>query len=386
MLTQIINGNVFTPNGCVKGGSVIVEGTRIIEISPDSRIVECANVIDATGMNVVPGAIDMHVHGGGGADFMEGTDEAFRTAVNAHLRHGTTGMFPTLASSSVDMICAADKACGKLMDDEYSPVLGLHLEGHYLNRHRAGGQMPQYIKNPDENEYKGIIDSCRCIKRWDAAPELPGATDFARYVSEKGIIAGIAHTEANYETLRMAWDAGFHHVTHFYNGMTVVHNDREYKHEGTVEGAYLIDDMTVELIGDGIHVPAPIVKLVLKIKGRERTAFVTDGMACSANNGKGAAFDPRVIIEDGVCKLSDRSALAGSIATMDSIIKTMVTKVGIPLADVMCMVAETPARIMGVVDRKGTLERGKDADILLFSQDMELEGVMSMGRIVPVDA
>ena len=286
MFTQIINGDILTPDGWVRGGSIVIEGTRIIDILHDSKIVERAgNVIDATGKYVVPGAVDMHVHGGGGADFMEGTDEAFTTAVTAHLRHGTTGIFPTLASSSVDMICAADKACAKLMDDENSPVLGLHLEGHYLNMRRAGGQMPQYIKNPDEEEYKGIIEACRCIKRWDAAPELPGATDFARYVSDKGILVGIAHTEAGYETLLAARDAGFKHATHFYNGTTVVHNDREYKHEGTVEGVYLIDDISVELIGDGIHVPPAIVKLVLKIKGRERTAFVTDGMACSANNG-----------------------------------------------------------------------------------------------------
>ena len=384
MLTQIINGEICTPGGWLHGGSVTIEGTRIADVSPVSRIVCDGNVMDATGMYVVPGAIDMHVHGGGGADFMEGTESAFRKAVAAHLRHGTTGIFPTLASSSVDMILAGDAACARLMEDKDSPVLGLHLEGHYLNKRKAGGQMPQYIKNPDVNEYVEIISNCRCIKRWDAAPELPGAEDFARYVSEKGILAGIAHTEADYNMLLTARSAGFRHVTHFYNGMTVVHNDREYKHEGTVEGVYLIDDMTVELIGDGIHVPPAIVQLVLKIKGCERTAFVTDGMACSANNGMGAAFDPRVIIEDGVCKLSDRSALAGSIATMDGIIKTMVTKVGIPLADVMRMVAETPARIMGVIDRKGTLERGKDADILLLDRNIDLKSVVSMGREVLV--
>ena len=159
------------------------------------------------------------------------------------------------------------------------------------------------------------------------------------------------------------------------------HKRREYKYEGTVESIYLIDDMTVEVVADGIHVPPTILRLVHKIKGVERTALITDALACAASDSK-EAFDPRVIIEDGVCKLADRSALAGSIATMDRLIQTMVQKAEIPLEDTMRMVSETPARIMGVLDRKGTLERGKDADILALDRDLNVRAVWSMGELV----
>ena len=157
------------------------------------------------------------------------------------------------------------------------------------------------------------------------------------------------------------------------------HNNREYKHEGTVESIYLMDDMTVEMIADGIHVPHTIMRLIYKIKGVERTALITDALACSAS-ATDKAFDPRVIIEDGVCKLADRSALAGSIATMDRLIKTAVDIAEIPLADAIRMASETPARIMGVYDRKGSIQRGKDADFIVLDQDNYLRGVIAMGE------
>ena len=159
------------------------------------------------------------------------------------------------------------------------------------------------------------------------------------------------------------------------------HNVREYKHAGTVESVYLMQDMTVEMIADGIHVPAPILQLIYRTKGVERTALITDALAVTASNSK-KAFDPRVIIEDGVCKLSDRSALAGSIATMDRLIRTTVNIAEIPLQDACRMASETPARIMGIYDRKGSLQRGKDADILILDNDLNLLSVFAMGEWV----
>ena len=159
------------------------------------------------------------------------------------------------------------------------------------------------------------------------------------------------------------------------------HKRREYNYEGTVESIYLMDDMTVEVVADGIHVPPTILRLVHKIKGVEKTALITDALACAASDSK-EAFDPRVIIEDGVCKLADRSALAGSIATMDRLIRTMVQKAEIPLEDAVRMASETPARIMGVLDRKGTLERGKDADIIALDRDLNVRAVWAMGKLV----
>lgn len=381
MLTQIINAKILTPQGWLKDGSVLMRDNKILEVTNCDLAVIGAELIDAKGMYVVPGGVEINCHGGGGGDFMEGTEEAFRTAINAHMKHGTTSIFPTLSSSTVPMIEAAAETCTKLMAEPDSPVLGLHLEGHYLNIKMAGGQMPENIKDPDPNEYIPIVEKWNCIKRWDAAPELPGAMQFGKYITGKGIVASVAHTQAEYEDIRSAWDSGYTLATHFYNAMPGFHKRREYKYEGTVESIYLIDDMNVEVVADGIHVPPTILRLVYKIKGVERACVITDALACAASDSN-VAFDPRVIIEDGVCKLADRSALAGSVATMDRLIRTLVQKAEIPLEDAVRMASETPSKFMGVYDRKGSLQKGKDADILILDQDLNIRAVWAMGKLV----
>lgn len=381
MLTQIINARILTPQGWLKDGSVILRDNKILEVTNCDLAVIGAEVIDAKGMYVVPGGVEMHVHGGGGRDFMEGTEDAFREAIAAHAKHGMTSIFPTLSSSTVPMIEKAVETCNKLMAEKNSPVLGLHLEGHYLNLKKAGGQMPENIKDPDPNEYIPIVEKSPCLARWDAAPELPGAIQFGKYCAAKGVLPTIAHTCAEYEDVLAAYNAGFTHVTHFYNAMPGFHNKREYKYEGTVESVYLIDDMTVECVADGIHVPPTILRMVYKIKGVERMALITDALACAASDSD-KAFDPRVIIEDGVCKLSDRSALAGSIATTDRLIRTMVQQVDVPLEDAIRMASETPAKIMNVYDRKGSLAKDKDADILILDNDLNVRCVWQMGKII----
>lgn len=382
MLTQIINGRILTPQGWLKNGSIILRDSKILEVTNCDLAVIGANLIDAKGMYVVPGGIEMHVHGGGGRDFQEGTEDAFLTAVEAHVKHGTTSIFPTLSSSTVPMIEEAVKTCDKLMEDPLTPILGLHLEGHYLNPAKAGAQQPGWIKNPDPNEYIPIVENSRCLKRWDAAPEMPGAIQFGRYCAEKGVLPSIAHTQANYSDVKAAFEAGYRHVTHFYNAMPGFHNKHEFKYEGTVESVYLIDDMTIECVADGIHVPPTILRMAYKIKGVERMALITDALAVAAADENAQAFDARVIVEDGVAKLSDRSALAGSIATTDRLIKTAVNMAEIPLEDAVRMCSETPSLIMRVNDRKGTLQRDKDADILILDDKLDVRCIWQMGRIV----
>ncbi|MBR3453162.1 MAG: N-acetylglucosamine-6-phosphate deacetylase [Muribaculaceae bacterium] len=382
MLTQIYNGHVLTPEGWINGGSVIIEGNRIKEVSKSSRQLDGMDkTIDAHGMNVVPGGIDLHCHGGGGCDFQECTREAFETVARTHLKHGTTAIYATLSSSPIDMMERACMTCDELMRESGSTIMGMHMEGPYLNPSKAGAQMPEVIRIPDPNEYRHIVEDFDCMRRWDTAPELPGAAEMGRYITSKGIVAAIAHTAAEYRHVKAAWDAGYTLATHFYNAMPGFHNVREFKHAGTVESVYLLEDMAVEVIADGIHVPSTLLNLVYHMKGVERTALCTDALAVTDSDSE-HAFDPRVIIEDGVCKLSDRSALAGSIATMDRLIKTMVRVVDVPLQDAMRMASETPARIMGIYDRKGSIQRGKDADILLLDSDINLRGVFSMGEFV----
>ncbi len=382
MLIQLINARILTPQGWLKDGSVLIRDGKILEVTNCDLAVIGAQLIDVKGMYVLPGGVEIHAHGGGGRDFMECTEDAFLSATRTHMKYGTTSIFPTLSSSTVPMIEQAAETCTKLMEEKDSPILGLHLEGHYLNMAMAGGQMPENIKNPDPNEYIPIVEKWHCIKRWDAAPELPGAMQFGKYITGKGILASVAHTQAEFEDIRTAYEAGYTHATHFYNAMPGFHKRREYKYEGTVESIYLMDDMTVEVVADGIHVPPTILRLVYKIKGVERMCAITDALACAASDSK-EAFDPRVIIEDGVCKLADHSALAGSVATMDRLIRTMVQKADIPLADAARMVSETPARIMGVFDRKGSLQKGKDADIIVMDEELKIRAVWAMGKLVP---
>lgn len=385
MLTQIINGKIFTPNGWINDGSLLMRDHVIRDVLNHSHALSNVDkIIDAQGGYVLPGGIDMHVHGGGGRDFMEGSKEAFETAIEAHRKHGTTSIFPTLSSSTVPMICEAAVTCEQLMADPMSGVLGLHLEGPYFNPKMAGGQLRENIRIADPREYVPLVEEFRCIKRWDAAPEMEGSEDFARYLRSKGILVALAHTAARLPEVTRGAEAGFSHATHFYDAMTASHKEGMYRHDGTVEAVYLTDGMTVEMIADGIHVPPVILKLIHKFKGAGGTALITDALACAASDSK-TAFDPRVIIEDGVCKLADRSALAGSIATMDRLVRVAVQQAGIPIEDVARMASETPARIMGVYDRKGSLQHGKDADVMMFDQDLNLTGVIQMGREVEIE-
>lgn len=381
MLKQIINGRVLTPEGWLEGGSVIIDGNKIKAVSNSDLYIVDAQIIDAKGCYVVPGGVELHVHGGGGRDFMEGSEEAFRVAIKAHMKHGTTSIFPTLSSSTVPMIEAACETCQKLMEEENSPVLGLHLEGPYFNPKQAGAQIPEWIKAPVAEEYEPLLDKYPCIKRWDEASELPGSIDFIKACCKHGVLASIGHTRATYNDVVAGHRAGMMHATHFYNAMPVVYKEHEFKVPGTVESVYALPDMSVEVIADGIHVPPVMLRVVYQIKGVEKTALITDSLACAASD-EGVAFDPRVILEDGVCKLADHSALAGSIATMDRLIRTCVQMANIPMEDACRMASETPAKIMGVFDRKGSLEDGKDADIMMFDKDLKLTYVMQMGNEV----
>ena len=380
MLTQIINGEILTPQGWLKDGSVLISDGKILEVTNSDLAVIGAKVIDAKGMYIVPGYVSMHSHGGGGHDFTEATPEAFQAATEAHLKHGATTIFPTLSSSSFDTIRQAVETCEQLMAAGNGQIQGLHIEGPYLNRKMAGKQWEDCLKDPDPNEYLPLLDRTTCIKRWDISPELPGAHEFAHETTSRGILTAITHTEAEYDEIKAAYQAGFTHAAHFYNAMPGFHKRREYKYEGTVESVYLTDPMTVEVIADGIHLPATILKLVYKVKGVEKTCLVTDALKYAAYDGE--VDDPRYIIENGVCKLADHSSLAGSIATMDKLVQVMAFKANIPVADAIRMASETPANIIGVGDRKGTLQRGKDADILILDKKLNVRCVFSQGNMV----
>lgn len=380
MLTQILNGRILTPEGWLLGGSVVIRDNQIVEVSNSELPLADAQIIDAKGGDIVPGGIELHVHGGGGRDFMEGSEEAFRTAVQTHMQHGTTAIYPTLSTSTIPMYEAAIETCRRLMSEPNSPIMGLHFEGPYFNVKMAGAQNPERITPPIPEDYNRLLAS-GVIKRWDLAPELPGAEAFIKACLAHGCVPSIGHTAGTPEDVYMAYGAGATHATHFTNAMSSLHKDHEFKVAGVVEAVESIPDYTVEVIADGIHVPPVVMRMIRQTKGVEHMCLVTDSLAVAASNAT-RTFNDNEIIEDGVCKLADRSALAGSIATMDRLVRTAVQQAGFPIEDACRMVSETPARIMGIYDRKGSLERGKDADICIYDADQNLTFVMQMGQQV----
>jgi N-acetylglucosamine-6-phosphate deacetylase len=386
---KIFNGKIITPDKIIVGGVILVTGSTITAVSEKNLASEGAIEIDAQEKYISPGFIDIHVHGGGGYDFMDGTETAFLQIAKTHAQYGTTAMLPTtLTSTKEEMLqTLAVYEDANRNNTNGAQFLGMHLEGPYFAMNQRGAQDPRYIRDPDPEEYKDIISRSSCIKRWSAAPELEGAIEFGKYVTSKGVLPAIAHTDAIYEDVIKAFENGFTLVTHLYSAMSGVTRRNAFRYAGVVESAFIIDDMDVEIIADGVHLPAPLLKLVYKIKGADRTALITDAMRAAGTSVSESILGNmknglKVIVEDGVAKLPDRTSFAGSVATADRLVRTMISMGGVSLIDAVKMITATPARILGVSEKKGELVAGKDADIVIFDDNITVSITMIKGRIV----
>lgn len=385
---KIYNGRIITPAGIIPGGTVVVTGNKITEIAKGNAEVPGAEELDAQGQYISPGFIDLHVHGGGGYDFMDGTETAFLKIAETHARYGTTSMLPTTLTSekeelfrTMELYKEAEKK-----NTAGAQFLGMHLEGPYFALNQRGAQDPRYIRDPDPAEYKEIVSRSPDIRRWSAAPELKGAIEFGRFLRSNGILASMGHTDAIYEEALEAFHTGYTLATHFYSCMSGVTRRECFRYAGVIETAYLIDELDVEIIADGVHLPASLLKLIYKIKGPGHTALITDAMRAagmppgdsilgSIHNGL------PVIVEDGVAKLPDRSSFAGSVATADRLVRTMITLAEVPLQEAVKMITETPARILGA-GHKGALLAGRDADIVIFDEQITIHATVVQGRVV----
>ena len=385
---KIFNGRVLAPGGTIPRGTVLIRDDKIAEVIEGDMDVEGAVEIDARGHYVSPGFIDIHVHGGGGYDFMDGTVEAFLGAAALHARYGTTAMLPTTLSCSLGalyrMLDVYPEACR--LNVAGSQFLGLHLEGPYLAMGQKGAQDGRYIRRPRPEEYRSILDRAPGIRRWSAAPELDGALEFGRFLRERGVLAAFAHTDALYEETLEGYLNGYTLATHLYSCMNGVVRRGTARRAGAVECAFLTEGIDVEIIADGIHLPEALVRLVYQIKGAGRVALITDAMrAAGMPEGKsilGAKEDGfQVVVEGGVARLPDGTAFAGSVATADRLIR-VVAGAGIPVEEAVRMMTATPARILGLEDRKGSLRPGCDADIVFFNDAVNVKFTMIAGRIV----
>lgn len=387
-LIKIINGTIITGGESLIGNVVLKD--RVIDyLGTEDISADGAQIIDAKGLYVAPGFIDMHTHGAGGADFMDGTVDAYLTAARMHAVHGTTLLYPTTLTSTNEALFASFETYRKAeeMNTDGARFGGMHLEGPYFSPMYAGAQDPRYLRNPSPEEYLEILDRCPALARWSFAPELEGAEEFAAELKKRGIVASIGHTNATFQECDAAYKSGADLMTHFYSCMSTVSRRNAYRYAGTIEYGYIQDGMNLEIIADGIHVPQDLLHLLLKIKGVERIALVTDSMRAAGMPEGPSVLGPlsdgqEVIVEDGVAKLLDKSAFAGSVATADRLVRTMVQIAGCSITDAVRMITENPARIMGISDRKGSLKAGMDADVVIFDEDINVRNTIIEGKIV----
>jgi N-acetylglucosamine-6-phosphate deacetylase len=387
---KIINGKVITSQRVIEHPTVLIKDGVITEVNENENGAQADEVIDAKGSYVSPGFIDIHVHGGGGSDFMDGTVKDFLTIAETHLQHGTTAMVPTTLTAGKEDILHTLSVYREAHTKNRNGArfLGMHIEGPYLAMSQKGAQDARYLRNPDKKEYEAIVQEAGdIIARWSAAPELEGAIDFGSYLSAHNILPSIAHTDAVYDDVVKAFENGYTLATHFYSAMSGVTRKNAFRYAGVIESVYLLDGIDVEIIADGVHLPTPLLQLVYKIKGPERIALVTDAMRAAGQETSESILGSKenglkVIVEDGVAKLPDRSSFAGSIATADRLVRTMVQQAGIALVEAVRMMTLTPARIMKIENCKGSVAVGKDADFVIFDENINVRSAMIGGEIL----
>lgn len=390
--TLIVNGRLITPYRIIDSCSIMIEAGKITVITQDKMDTSGCRVIDAQGYYVSPGFIDIHLHGGGGHDFMDGTVDAFLGIARIHAEHGTTAMVPTTLTAELDdllhTLIVYDEA--NKVNQQGSQFLGMHIEGPYFALNQKGAQDPRYIRLPQRSEYEKIVDHSKNILRWSAAPEMAGVLEFARFIGSHDILPCIAHSDATSEEVVQAMEAGFTHVTHLYSAMSGVMRRHAYRYAGIIESAFLYDQLTVEVIADGSHLPASLLQLIYKIKGPSSIALITDAMRAAGTDARvstlGSLKDGlQVIVEDGVAKLPDRSSFAGSVATADVLVRNMIRMGGVPLVHAVQMMTTTPAQISKVYASKGSLSLGKDADVIIFDEDINIKSTIINGKIIKND-
>jgi len=381
----IINGTIITPFHLISGKAIIVEKGRIREIVNEEELSTAtltgAEVIEGKDKYIVPGYIDIHVHGGGGSDVMDGDYEAINQIAIAHSHFGTTSFLPTTMTMSKDKIIRSLRSICEAVKKGTAgaEILGIHMEGPYINPEKKGAQKEDEIKKISIEEFLEFNQaSGNLIRLVTIAPEMPGAIGLIKYLYKRGIIASVGHTNATYVQTQAGIQAGLSHVTHTFNAMRELH----HREPGVVGAALTSPELTVEVIADGIHIHPIVLKILTKIKEGEKVVLITDAMrAAGLKEGTYDLGGQEVIVTKGQARLKD-GTLAGSVLTMDKAVKNIVNKIGIQLPKAIQMASFNPARSIGIDDKKGSLEPGKDADIVILNKNLETELTIVVGKIV----
>ncbi|MEU9170832.1 N-acetylglucosamine-6-phosphate deacetylase [Streptomyces sp. NPDC048420] len=364
---------VVLPTGTVKNGRVIVDGTRIADSAPENT-----QAIDATGHWLVPGFIDLHNHGGGGASFTSGTPEEILKGIRTHRTHGTTTLVASTVTGDMDFLAQRAGLLSELA--EQGDIAGIHFEGPFISPCRKGAHSEELLRDPDPADVRKLVDAARGQARMvTLATELPGGIDSVRLLAEHGVIAAIGHTDATYEQTVEAIDAGATVATHLFNAMPPLgHRD-----PGPIAALLEDERITVELINDGTHLHPAALQLAFHHARSGRVAFITDAMdAAGFGDGRYMLGPLEVEVSEGVARLVEGGSIAGSTLTLDRAFKRAVTVDKLPVEDVVAAISANPARLLGMSDRIGSLEPGKDADLVLLDHQFDLKGVMRRGEWV----
>jgi N-acetylglucosamine-6-phosphate deacetylase len=371
--TVLAGARVVLPTGVVVDGRVIVDGTRIAGSAPSS-----ARTLDLSGHWLVPGFVDLHNHGGGGASFTSGTVEEVLQGVHTHRLHGTTTLVASTVTGDMDGLAQRAGLLSELA--EQGDIAGIHFEGPFISPCRKGAHSEELLRDPDPAEVRKLIDAARGrASMVTLATELPGGIDSVRLLAEHGVIAAIGHTDATYEQTVEAIDAGATVATHLFNAMPTL----GHRTPGPITALLEDERVTVELINDGTHLHPAALQLAFHHAGADRVAFITDAMdAAGFGDGRYRLGPLEVEVSEGVARLVEGGSIAGSTLTLDRAFQRAVTVDRLPVEDIVAALSANPARLLGLYDRVGSLEPGKDADLVVLDAEFALKGVMRRGEWV----
>jgi N-acetylglucosamine-6-phosphate deacetylase len=385
MKTAIINVNIVTTEEVIPNG-VCVFDNGIIEYVGTQKPND-AVVIDGNNQYLIPGFIDLHCHGGNGLEFMDASVDEMEEIAKFHLSHGTTTLLPTTLAANGEETERALRTFAEYQEKYSSGTLkGMHMEGPWLNPEQCGAQNVEYMKSAKKGELQDLKERYPFILRISAAPELEGGLELGKEAKELGIVASAAHTDADFQEIAEAKKNGYTLMTHLYSGMKGVTRKNAFRTAGAVEAGLYFDDLFVEIIADGRHLPIELLQFIYKCKGADRICLITDAIrAAGMKNGAQTVIGSLrnglpVVVEDEVAKLLDRQSFAGSTATADRLYRTMAKAIGKDMVALSKMLSTTPARVMGWTDR-GEISVGKRADMLLVNENLEIEKIILGGNI-----
>lgn len=378
-MIKIKSDKIITEKGLFDG-YVYIQNDKIYSVSKDNVVSDL--FYDYTGKYLSPGFIDIHTHGAGGYSFSNSSSADIIKACEFHLMHGTTTILPTLSSSPFNEIKSSVINIAKAMESKKckANIIGAHIEGPYFSLNQCGAQYPDYITAPIKEDYEPLINEYgKYIKRWSYAPERDIDGQFCRSLVGKGIISSAGHTDAKYQDMVLAINNGLNLVTHLYSCTSTVTRNKGYRSLGVIETAFLRDELYVEIIADGKHMPPELINMIIKIKGADKVALVTDSMSIVGTNAvEGIGNGTEYIVEDGVCKLKDRSAFCGSVATADRLVRVLYKDCGQTLIDSVKMMTKVPNEILKL--NKGEIVVGKDADLVVFDDNINVSDVFVLGK------